>query len=53
MIARAPLVVVGVVDVDVYEEVGGMLLIVDCGAAVVVVGTEDWRWTFCANPTLN
>ena len=41
MIARAPLVVVGVVDVDVYEEVGGMLLIVDCGAAVVVVGTED------------
>ena len=54
MIARAPLVVVGVVEVDV--DVGlGTLVIVICGAPVVVgEGREvSWRWTFLANPTLN
>ena len=56
MIVRAPLVVVGVVEVDV--DVGlGTLVIVVCGAPVAVVVAEgrevSWRWTFLANPTLN
>jgi hypothetical protein len=55
MIARAlPLVLVVVVEVDVNEELGTKVV---CGGAVTVGvlegEEEDWRWTFCANPTLN
>ena len=56
MFTRAPLVVVEVVEVVVGVNEGTVEIVV-CGEVVMVGVTvgpgEDWRSTFCANPTLN
>ena len=50
-VARAPLLLV-VVELDEGLGVGLVVEIVVCDGKGIVVG-EAWRWTFCANPTLN